>query len=278
VAVTRHHRRARTALVIPLPPDYFVGVVLPAAGHAIFKFITTRDAAQLRACGADCRAAVAAHKWHDMRTHIRRSVAGWRACFPRATAANLSGSLSAPNRRVRDADFVHFAGLRELDMAWCVHVTDAAFVHLRGIHTLDMWRCHQPTITDAAFAHLAGIHTLNMGWCRQRTITDAAFAHLAGIHTLDMTSCMQHTITDAAFAHLVGIHKLRMWGCHQTTITDAAFAHLRGIHTLDMAGCDQLTITVAAFAHLRGIHTLVIDERRSAGWDAVKRAWAAGVQ
>ena len=67
-----------------------------------------------------------------------------------------------PNEWVTDADFVHLAGLRELNMSHCVKVTDAAFVHLRGIHTLNMYWCNQRTITDAAFVHLAGIHTLWM--------------------------------------------------------------------------------------------------------------------
>ena len=61
-----------------------------------------------------------------------------------------------------DADFVHFVGLRRLNMGWCNSITDAAFVHLKGIHTLDMAYCYQPTITDAAFVHLKGIEWLGM--------------------------------------------------------------------------------------------------------------------
>jgi hypothetical protein len=198
----------------------------------------------------DCRDAVAAHKWHDADTLIHRDVAGWRACFPRATAANISGARYGPNKWVRDADFAHLAGLRELHMARCVDVTDAAFAHLRGIHTLDMSECTQRTITDAAFAHLAGIHALRMRDCPQPTITDAAFAHLAGIHTLNIDGCYQHTISDAAFAHLAGIHTLLMEGCDQDTITDAAFAHLAGIRCLDMSFCSQATITDGAIDHV----------------------------
>ena len=99
-----------------LPPNYFVEHVLPAVGHAILAFITTADAVQLRSCGTDCRDAVAGHKWHDMGTRICNDVGGWRACFPRATGADI-GSRGSPNMWVKDADLVHLAGLRELRMA-----------------------------------------------------------------------------------------------------------------------------------------------------------------
>ena len=82
------------------------------------------------------------------------SIGGWRACFPRARCANV---YQIPRRTpVADADFVHFVGLWELNMASCKAVTDAAFVHLRGIRVLDMSGCSQPTITDAGLAHLVG--------------------------------------------------------------------------------------------------------------------------
>ena len=192
--------------------------LLSVAASPLFSFLTTREAADLRAVCVEARAAVAEHPWADHGTHIRSRLEAWRACFPRARAATLHG-----------------------------RITDAGFEHLRGIHTLDMRGCFQ--ITDAAFEHLRGIHTLNMVRCDQ--ITDAAFENLRGIHTLNMNGCDQ--ITDAAFEHLHGIHTLNVRGCEQ--ITDAAFVHLRGIHTLDMNGCDQ--ITDSCFEHLRGIHTLI---------------------
>jgi hypothetical protein len=139
----------------------------------------------------------------------------WRAAFPAATAANHSREWYGPPSTLSDADFVHFRGVRELDMrcCWQTAITDSAFAHLAGIHTLNMSYCSQDTITDGAFAHLAGIHTLSMRYCYQ--ITDGAFAHLAGIHTLNMSWCRQATITDGAFVHLAGIHTLNMGGCNR---------------------------------------------------------------
>jgi hypothetical protein len=223
-------------MAAPLSPDFFVGRVLPAVGHAIFDFITMAHAAQVRACSTDCRNAVAEHKWHDTETPICRDVPGWRACFPRATAANLTNiellwDGIPRNTWVTDADFVHLVGLQELRMSRCVNVTDAAFAHLRGIHTLNMSFCYQPTITDAAFSHLQGTHTLRMEGCQQPTITDAAFGHLRGIHTLYIGDCRH--FTDAAFAHLRGIHTLNLMGCFQ--LTNAVLAHLAGIRSLDIS-------------------------------------------
>jgi hypothetical protein len=173
----------------------------------------TAAATALRGTCRGVRDAVAGHAWHDTRARIRWP-ARWRAAFPAATAANVSREWCGPLSALTDADFVHFRGVRELDMSCCrqATITDGAFAHLAGIHTLFMGRCSQTTITDGAFAHLAGIHTLNMMGCCQATITDGAFAHLAGIHTLDMRDCWQASITPACRAHLrqAGIPDLRM--------------------------------------------------------------------
>jgi hypothetical protein len=149
--------------------------------------------------------------WEDMGTVIKGSIALWRACFPRARGANVMqyDDWENPNGRhtpVLDGDFVHFVGLRALNMCECTQVTDAAFVHLRGIERLNMSSCMQ--------------------------LTDAAFVHLRGIQELDMSCCSQATITDSGFAHLVGIQRLSIMDCHQATITDAALVHPRSIKVL----------------------------------------------
>jgi hypothetical protein len=214
---------------------------------ALFPFFDTREACSLRGVCHEVKQAVADFPWEDMGTVIRGSVALWRACFPRARGANVGqrGQWGEnPNGRrtaVVDAAFVHFVGLRALNMSWCTQVRDAAFVHIRGILELNMTYCSQVTITDAAFAHLVGIQRLSIWGCSQANITDAAFVHLKGIKVLNIAECRQ--LTDAAFEHLKGIQTLFMWRCDQATITDAAFEHLKGIHSLVIAGCYQATIT-----------------------------------
>ncbi len=234
--------------------------LLSEVGLVLLKMFDTREACVLRLVCREFVEAVGRQQWEDRDTVIQGSIAAWRACFPRARCANVrkwkpyydTGSVRI--NPVHDADFVHFEGLRELNMAGCAAVTDAAFAHLRGLHTLDMSYCHQDAITDAAFAHLVGIQRLSIWSCRQATLTDAAFVHLRGIQLLNMSNCTQ--LTDAAFVHLRGIHTLYMWGCSQPAISDAAFVHLRGIHTLVMTGCTQATLTGAGFAHLQGIRAL----------------------
>ena len=258
--------------------------ILSCCQGALLDMFNTRTVLPLRATCKDAAAAVAGHAWEDMDTVIHGHVGSelwvaggfdpgqgaWRACFPRARCANVGqrkGEEPWENpcgRRlaVVDEDFVHFVGLRALNMRHCSLVTDAALACLEGIHTLDMTGCSQLAITDAGLAHLRGIHTLYMSDCSQPTITDAAFAHLRGIHTLDISRgyfspCLN--VSDAAFAHLGGIHTLRMKFCNQATVSDAAFAHLAGIQCLDMSGCNQATITDAAFAFLAGVHTLLMN-------------------
>ena len=118
---------------------------------------STREACTLRLVCKDFTQAVREYQWWDRETVIKGEIRLWRACFPRARVANVSSHPFPANRRARvvDADFVHFVGLRELNMSWCFEVTDAAFVHLAGIHTLDMSGCRQAGITFAASTRCA---------------------------------------------------------------------------------------------------------------------------
>ena len=230
------------------------GTLLSEAGPALLPFFTTRDACALRLVCQEFLAAVRAQPWEDRGTVIKGSIAAWRACFPRARCANVA-RCSRTRGEVRradvvDADFVHFEGLRELNMLYCLSVTDAAFVHLRSIHSLEISRCL--FLTDAALVHIAGVQRLGMARCR--CITDAAFVHLRGIQLLNMRGCTQ--LTDAAFVHLRGITTLFMGSCSQPAVTDAAFVHLRGIRTLVMDYCTQATITGATFSSLVGIEDM----------------------
>ena len=222
----------------PWSPDS----VLSHCSGALLPMFDTAEATVLRLLCKEFKETVAQFPWEDDKTVIRGSVAAWKACFPKARWANVrkdgEGGRKGP---VVDADFVHFFGLKRLNMRMCTSVTDAAFVHLKGIHTLNMSFCRQSSITDAAFVHLKGIHTLIMWSCWQPTITDAAFVNLKGIHSLNMAYCYQLTITDAAIAHLQGIHSLSLYACPQ--LTRAMLIHLKGIKRLNIGHCRQPTLT-----------------------------------
>lgn len=58
--------------------------LLSAVASPLLAFLTTRDAACLRAVCTEARAAVAEHPWADHETLIRSRLEAWRACFPRA--------------------------------------------------------------------------------------------------------------------------------------------------------------------------------------------------
>ena len=265
--------------------------ILSSCQGTLLGMFDTRTVLPLRGACRDAEAAVAAQAWEDVETVIVGNVGSvlgersgefqkgaWRACFPRATAANVNRGWLPPARTaaVEDADFAYFVGLRvlhargagasdaafaplastlvELDISECTRCTGAVLAHLRGLRVLKIADCRQ--FSDAAFAHLAGSRLQELDMARCRSITSAAFEHLRGLRSLSMAGCDQATITDAAFAHLVGIQSLNMSGCTQATITDAAFAHLVGIQSLNMSHCTQATITDAAFAPLAGIQSL----------------------
>ena len=106
-----------------------------SVGAGILGFFDTREAGAIRLICTEFRDAVAAVPWEDEQTRISRNVGGWRACYPRATKANISVEFSEPqlHNAIVDADFVHFEGIHTLDMSFCSQagITDAAFVHLK---------------------------------------------------------------------------------------------------------------------------------------------------
>ena len=183
--------------------------VLSHCYGALLPMFDTAEATVLRQLCKEFKDTVAEFPWEDEKTVIRGSVAAWRACFPRARWANVMGSKWAGGRRtpVVDADFVHFVGLRKLNIRGCASITDAAFVHLKGIHTLNMTNCFQPTITDAAFVHLTGVHSLSLWSCLQ--LSDEVFTHLQGVKRLNIGMCLQLNLTDNS---LKGIEWLGMHG------------------------------------------------------------------
>ena len=128
----------------PWSPDS----VLSHCSGALLPMFDTAEATVLRLLCREFKEAVAQFPWEDDKTVIRGSVAAWRACFPKARWANVTEDEDTDGREspVVDADFVHFVGLRRVNMSWCMSVTDAAFVHLKGSHTLDMAACDQPSI------------------------------------------------------------------------------------------------------------------------------------
>ncbi len=108
--------------------------VLSHCYGALLPMFTTKEATVLRQLCREFKATVADFPWEDANTVIKGSVAGWRACFPRARWASVH--ILRWRTPLVDADFVHFKGLWGLRMGECKRITDAAFVHLKGIRYL----------------------------------------------------------------------------------------------------------------------------------------------
>ena len=131
----------------PQPPDDYCNLAgmltHPDLSGVLLGWITdeTRTATALRGVSRGCRDGVAAHRWVDTRTIVWWP-ARWRVAFPAAVAARVGGDVRAgerANHGLRGADFVHFRGLRWLDMRGCNEVAlmfdpDDIDVHLEGIH------------------------------------------------------------------------------------------------------------------------------------------------
>ena len=92
--------------------------------------MTMAESNKLRVQCREARAEVVAFEWMDAcwarapASDDSRVMdcAVWRGAFPAARAVNVS------NRKdLRDADFVHFVGLLQLDCSFSALVTDAAF-------------------------------------------------------------------------------------------------------------------------------------------------------
>ena len=67
-----------------------------SVGEGILGYFTTAEAGALRLVCSEMREAVAGAAWFDMKTRIKGSLASWRACFPKARAANVSKRRDSP--------------------------------------------------------------------------------------------------------------------------------------------------------------------------------------
>ena len=154
------------------PVAAFAGGALPTVlgccAGTLLPMLSTRDVLPLRATCKEAAAAVAQHPWGDSETVIWGRLRDWRACFPRARAANLAaydGDLEESLRvfPVADADFVHLAGLRALSIAGRGELTDAAFAHLAGTRAQDAGGCSSGAPSAAAGTRLRGVRRPRAG-------------------------------------------------------------------------------------------------------------------
>lgn len=203
----------------------------PGYEHPLLRFFTMREARELRLVSREFKHNVEVTPWNDLTSMIGlRSyhfvgpcIRLWRECFSQAIAACI---LSYREHRLYDEDFIHFQGLRTLDISGCSGFTDAASPHLQELHTLKMSGCSG--FTDAAFPYLQGLRTLDMSDCTG--FTNAAFLYLHKLVTLTITGCA--SITNDTLVHFRGICSLKLgWGHELITVAECE-RQLRGITSL----------------------------------------------
>ena len=120
--------------------DFLPTTSLSCCAGAMLPLLSTSDVLPLRATCREAAIAIAQHPWEDSETLIQGHVRNWRACFPRARAANLAACAAYLDERLpvtllTEQDCALLAGLRSLSIAGRGELTDAAFAHLARLCT-----------------------------------------------------------------------------------------------------------------------------------------------
>jgi len=71
-----------------------------SVGKGLLSFFSTREARALRLVNDEMRAALAGVPWADAKPRIARDLRAWRASFPKARKANISGRLARAQERL----------------------------------------------------------------------------------------------------------------------------------------------------------------------------------
>lgn len=265
---------------------------LPAIAPALLDFIDTRDATQLRLCSVEYRDAVAAHPWADTNTPVL-DMDAWRACFPRARGAAVTGALAhaeavmaPPAAHSLSLACCTSAGLNE---AWAArHLGGRRLVSLRlpgcelapdvlaalagsGVQEVDLLGCRLRSrhLTEADLAHVASATSLRLARCLGARLGAGAFKALTRLVKLDVTAC--GGVTDAAFrgGHLPALRVLDVSLCPR--LTDAALAELGGLTSLTMQACPGITLDAVAARLPRLTHLDISHHPPSLTADAMRR-------
>lgn len=137
-------------------------------GCGVLGYLNTLEAVAWRTAHRAAREAVAEFVWTDTKTRIAGSMGLWRACFPRATKANLSCRSN-----LRHHEFPHLVGVTWLDLSHCdcYSICNATFRFLAELRVLNLsyswqdrtvWAFFRDAFNDHLFQHLGKLETLHM--------------------------------------------------------------------------------------------------------------------
>jgi hypothetical protein len=143
----------------------------------VMCFFSTEEAVVLRLVSRLFLEAARDREWADTRTVVTGDIARWRACFPRAIAANLGGPRWSCDAGLRGLPIPehHFPCLSTLEWLSVRNqpsFTDTALLHLGGpLQFLDASGC--TALTGLHMEHLAGAALVVMDGCRATAFSSA---------------------------------------------------------------------------------------------------------
>jgi hypothetical protein len=231
-----------------------VGAVFgdPSIASNVLSCLRMDDAVPLRTAGTLTRVAVAAFPW-DWRTQCPArphsitsglSLGRWRACFGAAVSVDISNYLGSP---VTDAHLAPLAGLRDVTLTHCEHVTDAALQPVAKtltrlhIHSCSFSGAILSTLTDGVITEVDVRRLNGLGG---RGVTNADLCKLGHATTVLLDERHDEfdgsggvsVITDAGFAFLPSVRRLRVTvaGDGEVGISGAGIASLAHLTDLEL--------------------------------------------
>jgi len=196
-----------------LPEDLFVEIIPYLSVHPLLNFRVVS------------KAAVEYAKEYKGDAIRIKSLKKWRACFPRATRANISGHEVCMN------DMKYLDNVQDLDLSFCCPYLETIqhfhfstkWFHLPGLKKLTLMGNNQMTdeclaqfteLEDLSISH-SNQHITGSGFCEMklkrlnlvsmRYITDEA---LMGLQLEDLTIISNSRITDVGIRQLTKLTKL----------------------------------------------------------------------
>ena len=135
-------------------------------GCGVLGYLNTLEAVPLRTANRAAREAVRDFVWTDPNTRIAGKMGAWRACFPRATKANLSR-----RSKLLHYEFPNLTGVTWLNLSFCecYSICNATFRFLSELRVLNLshswqdrtvWAVIRDSFNDHLFEHLGKLETL----------------------------------------------------------------------------------------------------------------------
>lgn len=192
-------------------------------GGGVLGYLNTREACPFRTANRCAKAAVRRFAWGDTQTRIAGSMASWRACFPKATKANLSRRSN-----LRHHEFPNLRGVTYLNLSYCecYSICNETFAYLSEVRILNfanswqdptVWAVFRDSFNDHLFKHLVNLETLNLDGFRYTKFTGAFAAHLPRLRHLSLRHWTEGpTRVDRFMADLQREHKVLLFiqNCH----------------------------------------------------------------